>query len=64
MTVPNRKNNINNLARHQANSRVHSEQTHAREIKRLKVKEGKLRYERFGVILVSFLANQRQYVFH
>ena len=62
MTVPNRKNNINNLARHQANSRVHSERTRARGIKRLKVKEGRLRYERFGDCFASFVENQRQYV--
>ena len=57
MTVPNRKNNINNLARHQANSRVHSERARARRVKRLKVKEGKLRDERFGDIFLSFVEN-------
>ena len=33
------------MARHQANSRVHSERARARGVKRLKVKEGKLNYE-------------------
>lgn len=52
------------MARHQANSRVHSERASARGIKRLKVKEGKLSYERFGdIYLFFFVENQKQYEF-
>ena len=41
-----------------------NEQTFARGIKQLKVKDEKLRYERFGDIFLPFLENRRQHVLH